>query len=96
MTRFLISMPDAMLKDLDAAARREQRSRSEPSGQSWRGHTIGATDPNSDCILTVEACRPGVAKPVRGAGFVGDLAGFGVVGWRSVAENIRHVPGSGW
>jgi predicted transcriptional regulator len=42
MTRFLISMPDAMLKDLDALARREQRSSSELLREAVRQY-LGST-----------------------------------------------------
>lgn len=42
MARFIVSMPDTMLKDLDAAARREQRSRSELLREAVRRH-LGST-----------------------------------------------------
>lgn len=38
MARFIVSMPDEMLKALDAAARREQRSRSELLREAVRRH----------------------------------------------------------
>ena len=42
MARFIVSMPDEMLKQLDAAARREQRNRSELLREAVRRHLSSA------------------------------------------------------
>jgi metal-responsive CopG/Arc/MetJ family transcriptional regulator len=52
MARFMISMPDEMLKKLDEAARKEHRSRSELLREAARRH------------LSVDSqlCKPGAVK----------------------------------
>jgi Arc/MetJ-type ribon-helix-helix transcriptional regulator len=59
MARFIVSMPDEMLKQLDAAARREQRNRSELLREAVRRHLSSA--------LIGEATAP-YGRPIKREG----------------------------
>jgi Arc/MetJ-type ribon-helix-helix transcriptional regulator len=56
MARFMLSMPDEMLKKLDDAARREHRSRSELLREAARRHLIAemASDAGQNSELRVK------------------------------------------
>jgi Arc/MetJ-type ribon-helix-helix transcriptional regulator len=65
MARFMISMPDEMLKKLDEAARKEHRSRSELLREATRRHLSADSQATSAQTVRPRARRK-IAKQMAG------------------------------
>lgn len=78
MARFIISMPDAMLKALDAAARREQRSRSELLREAVRRHLRSELVGETMAMYSKTAKREPAKKVSRKRSARARLLGLGI------------------